>query len=92
MANWFEVRADTMTEEEALDYFGNPNLPKPEPNEMQGVAIYRAYLADVKRAAEVIETLDTVGMHDALTRIFAGEDPPGAVFKAAHDQVKGQEG
>ena len=87
MANWFEARAETMTETEARAYFGESNYPKPQPGETWGDAINRAYLTDVAAAAEMILSLGPEAMRAALTSIFEGEDPPAAIFKAAHDQA-----
>ena len=49
MANWFESRAETMTETEAKAYFTESSYPHPGPGEAWGEAIKRAYLADVNR-------------------------------------------
>src|SRR5882762_2116210 len=57
MANWFESRAETMTETEAEAYFTESNYPHPGPGEAWGEALKRAYLADVNRAAEMIPRL-----------------------------------
>jgi hypothetical protein len=85
MANWFESRAETMTETEAKSYFTEPSYPHPGPGETWGEAIKRAYLADVTRAAEMIPRLGPEAARGALTAIFEGVDPPAAIFKAAHD-------
>jgi hypothetical protein len=83
MANWFESRAETMTETEAKAYFTEPSYPRP--GATWGEAIKRAYLADVTRAAEMIPRLGPEAARGALTAIFEGVDPPAAIFKAAHD-------
>src|SRR5580704_16222502 len=44
MANWFESRAETMTETEAKAYFTESSYPHPGPGEAWGEAIKRAYL------------------------------------------------
>jgi hypothetical protein len=85
MSNWFEARAGTMTEAEAKDYSTESNYPRPQSGETQGKAIYRAYLAHVERAAEMIPRLAPEATRNALIAIFEGADPPGAVFKAQHD-------
>jgi hypothetical protein len=87
MANWFEARAETMTETEARAYFAESNYPKPQPGETWGDAINRAYLTDVAAAAEMIPRLGPEAVRGALTAIFEGVDPPAAIFKAAHDQA-----
>jgi hypothetical protein len=43
------------------------------------------YLADVNTAREMIPSLAAEAMRNAPTAIFAGADPPAAVFKAQHD-------
>ena len=85
MANWFESRAETMTETEAKAYFTESSYPHPGPGEAWGEAIKRACLADVNRAAEMIPRLGPEAVRGALTAIFEGVDPPAAIFKAAHD-------
>jgi hypothetical protein len=85
MANWFESRAETMTEAEAKTYFTESSYPHPGPGETWGEAIKRAYQADVTRAAELIPRLGPEAARRALTAIFEGVDPPAAIFKAAHD-------
>ena len=57
MANWFESRAETMTETEAKAYFTESSYPHPGLGEAWGEAIKRAYLVDVNRAAEMIPRL-----------------------------------
>jgi hypothetical protein len=69
---------------EALEYF-RTNLPKREPDESQRLANKRKYLADVNTAREMIPSLAAEAMRNAPTAIFAGTDPPAAVFKAQHD-------
>jgi hypothetical protein len=85
MANWFESRAETMTETEAKAYFTESSYPHPVPGESWGDGIKRAYLADVNRAAGMIPRLGPEAVRGALIAILEGVDPPAAIFKAARD-------
>ena len=81
MADWFESRAETMTQTEAKAYFTESSYPHPGPGEAWGDGIKRAYLADVNRAAGMIPRLGPEAVRGALE----GVDPPAAIFKAARD-------
>jgi hypothetical protein len=46
MANWFESRAETMTETEAKAYFTESSYPHPGPGEAWGEAIKRGAMRE----------------------------------------------
>ena len=75
MANWFESRAETMTETEAKAYFTESSFPHSGPGETWGEAIKRAYLADVNRAAEMIPEARPRGGAGGSDRDLRGRRP-----------------